>query len=75
MSKAMSDFQKFFYYPNLTSAQVIEDAEDADLGLPPKDRSLTDSEKQKRVQEETEREFRNFIRKSEVLFMMRLPMN
>ncbi|HMZ62091.1 MAG TPA: hypothetical protein PL048_25190, partial [Leptospiraceae bacterium] len=47
--------------------QVIEDAEDADLGLPPKDRSLTDSEKQKRVQEETERvqkfhvEIRSFI--------------
>ena len=67
MAKAMSDFQKFFYYPNLTSAQVIEDAEDADLGLPPKDRSLTDSEKQKRVQEETERvqkfhaEIRSFI--------------
>ncbi len=67
MAKAMSDFQRFFYYPNLTSARVIEDAEDADLGLPPKDRSLTDSEKQKRVQEETERvqkfhaEIRSFI--------------
>jgi hypothetical protein len=50
--KMVADFAKLFYAPKLNAQEVIDDAEDIDLGIPPKDRSLTDEQKQKRIQDE-----------------------
>jgi hypothetical protein len=52
LEKTVTNFPNLFYAPKLTSKEVIEDAEDIDLGLPPKNRTLNAEEKKKRVEEE-----------------------
>jgi hypothetical protein len=52
IEKIVADFPKLFFAPKLTPQEVIDDAEDIDLGLPPKDRTLTTDEKKKRIEEE-----------------------
>jgi hypothetical protein len=52
IEKIVTDFPKLFFAPKLTPQEVIDDAEDVDLGLPPKDRTLTADEKKKRIEEE-----------------------
>jgi hypothetical protein len=53
LEKAVSNFPISFYAPKLTAKEVIEDAEDIDLGLPPKNRTLDSEGKKKRIEEET----------------------
>jgi len=52
IKKIVADFPKLFYAPKLTPQEVIDDAEDIDLGLPPKDRSLDEEGKKQRIEEE-----------------------
>jgi len=52
IEKIVADFPKLFFAPKLTPQEVIDDAEDIDLGLPPKDRTLMADEKKKRLEEE-----------------------
>jgi hypothetical protein len=52
IDKVVSEFPRIIYAPKLTSQDVIDDAEDIDLGIPTKDRSLSNDEKQKRIQDE-----------------------
>ncbi|MCX7999189.1 MAG: hypothetical protein N3A69_09610, partial [Leptospiraceae bacterium] len=52
LEKITKNFSKFFYAPRLTPNELIEDSEDIDLGIPPKDRSLTKEQKKKRLEEE-----------------------
>jgi len=52
LQKIVTDLPKILTSPKRTPKEVIEDAEDIDLGLPPRDRSLSDAEYRKRIEEE-----------------------
>ena len=52
LEKIIKDFPRMLYAPKRTDAEIIEDAEDSDLGIPPKDRSLSEEEKKKRLEDE-----------------------
>ena len=74
LEKAVSNFPISFYAPKLTAKEVIEDAEDIDLGLPPKNRTLDSEGKKKRIEEETF-QLKNFTQKFDPIFTMPVRMN
>ena len=52
IQKNILHFENLVSTKSRTPEEVIEDADDADLGIPPKDRTLTEEEKKKAIENE-----------------------